>query len=81
MWLYEHGMCVLGSDYTCIELKPINMKECVHKEMLYKRGVYLMENLYLEELAKYKVYEFFFVCLPIKFTGSTGSWIRPVAII
>lgn len=81
IWLYECGMCVLGSDYTCIEVMPIDNKECVHKEMLYERGVYLMENLYLEELAREKVYEFFFICLPVKFTGSTGSWIRPVAMI
>jgi len=81
MWLYNKGMCVLGTDWTCIEVKPINEKNCVHKEMIYERGIYLIENLFLDELAKNKVYEFFFICLPIKFTGSTGSWVRPVAII
>jgi len=27
------------------------------------------------------VYEFLFVCLPLKFHGGTGSWVRPVAVL
>ena len=45
------------------------------------RGVHLLENLNFQELAKDKVYEFMFICLPLKIKGATGSWIRPVAII
>ncbi len=81
IWLYNQGMCVLGSDYTSIEPKPLDLENSVHKEMLYDRGIYLMENLYLEKLSQDKTYQFFFVCLPIKITGSTGSWIRTIAII
>ena len=81
LWLYEQGVCVIGSDYTSIEPKPLDLDNCVHKAMLFERGVYVVENLYLEDLSADKVYQFFFVCLPLKITGSTGSWVRPVAII
>jgi kynurenine formamidase len=48
--------------------------------MLVERGVHLLENLYLDELASDGVTEAAFVCLPLKLTGATGSWIRPIAI-
>jgi kynurenine formamidase len=41
----------------------------------------LMENLFLEDLARDQVYEFLFVCLPLKIQGATGSQIRPVAVV
>ena len=49
--------------------------------MLIDRGAHILEWIYLEELARDKVYEFLFVALPLKITGATGSMLRPVAII
>jgi kynurenine formamidase len=40
-----------------------------------------MENLFLEDLARDQVYEFLFVCLPLKIQGATGSPIRSVAVV
>ncbi len=40
----------------------------------------LLENAYLEELARDRVYEFALVCLPLKIHSATGSMVRPVAI-
>jgi kynurenine formamidase len=40
-----------------------------------------MENLNLEALAHDRQYEFAFVAAPLKFTGATGSPIRPLAIV
>ena len=40
-----------------------------------------MESLYLEELARERVYEFLFVILPLKIRGATGSMIDPLAVI
>ena len=40
-----------------------------------------VENLFLEDLARDQVYEFLFVCLPLKIQGATGSPIRPVAVV
>jgi kynurenine formamidase len=79
-WLFQKGMCVLGADYSCVEGNSPKTDFSVHKEMLYKNGVYILENLFLEELSENKIYVFFFICTPIKITGSTGSWIRPIAI-
>jgi kynurenine formamidase len=49
--------------------------------MLVDRGVHLLENLYLEDVARDHVTEGLFVNLPLKITGATGSWIRPVLIV
>jgi kynurenine formamidase len=49
--------------------------------MLVERGVHLLENLYLDDLSAAGVDEALFICLPLKLTGCTGSWVRPIAII
>jgi kynurenine formamidase len=51
-----------------------------HGAMLKESGVHLIENLYLEEIAQSGVTEGFFVALPLKITGATGSWVRPILI-
>lgn len=48
--------------------------------MLVHRGVHLIENVFLEDLSARGVFEGLFVALPIKITGATGSWIRPILI-
>ena len=53
----------------------------MHIHLLLDHGIYIMEWLHLEELARAKAYEFLFVTLPLKITGATGSWIRPVCVI
>ena len=44
-------------------------------------GIYIMESLDLEALARDRVYEFLFVALPVKIRGATGSMIDPLAVI
>lgn len=51
-----------------------------HLYLIARRGIYIIENLFLEELSKDKVYEFLFIGLPLKFKGATGSPLRPIAI-
>jgi len=34
----------------------------------------------VEALSRDKVFEFLFVCLPLRIRGATGSMVRPVAI-
>jgi kynurenine formamidase len=82
LWLYESGMAVLGTDTAATEPVPfINPAGSTHRAMLVDSGVHLFENLNLEELAHDKVMEGFFIALPLKITGATGSWVRPVVII
>ena len=51
-----------------------------HVLLLVRAGIPIIENLNLEELAAAKVYEFGFVCLPLKMRGATGSPVRPIAL-
>jgi kynurenine formamidase len=82
LWLFERGMAVLGSDTSATEPYPFpDPDNTVHRAMLVERGVFLAEILWLDELAGASAYEFLFVCLPLKFRGGTGSWVRPVAIV
>jgi kynurenine formamidase len=82
IWLHERGMAVLGTDTPATEPAPHpDPRNTTHKAMLVERGVHLIENLALDELARDHIYEFAFVCLPLLMVGSTGSWVRPVAIV
>jgi regulator of RNase E activity RraA/kynurenine formamidase len=82
LWLFERGMAVLGSDTSATEPYPFpDPDNTVHRAMLVERGIFLAEILCLDELAGANAYEFLFVCLPLKFHGGTGSWVRPVAVV
>jgi kynurenine formamidase len=48
--------------------------------MLARNGIYLMENLVLDELATERVYEFAFVFAPLPLKGATGSPGNPIAV-
>ncbi len=52
-----------------------------HLLLLVRAGVYILEGLNLEELARDRVREFAFVCLPLKLRGGTGSPVRPLALV
>ena len=81
VWLYERGMAVLATDTTGTEPVPHpDPARTTHRAMLVERGVHLIENVFLDELARDHVIESTFVCLPLKLTGATGSWVRPIAI-
>jgi kynurenine formamidase len=51
-----------------------------HVYLLPQKGVYIIENVYLEELARDRRWEFAFVGAPLKFQGATGSPLRPLAL-
>jgi kynurenine formamidase len=52
-----------------------------HVHLLVRHGIYILENLNLEELAAARCREFCFVGVPLKFRGATGSPIRPLALV
>ncbi len=82
LWLYERGMAVLGTDTTGTEVTPWpDPVRTTHRAMLVERGVHLIENVYLDDLAADGISEALFICLPLKITGATGSWVRPIAMI
>jgi kynurenine formamidase len=84
-WLADElRVAAVGADNASVEMLPSGdpaRPQPVHAFLLVERGVPLLEFVYLEELARDRVYEFFFVALPLKIAGATGSMLRPVAVI
>lgn len=85
-WLLERGVVAAGSDTETFEVQPApdpgpeGNPQPVHNALIIENGVYILESVDLEELARRKVYEFCFVALPLKIRGATGSMVDPVAI-
>jgi kynurenine formamidase len=86
-WLVERGVVATGSDTETYEVQPApdpgvpSNPQPVHTHLLIEHGIYIMESIYLENLARERAYEFLFVALPIKIAGTTGSMIDPVAVV
>jgi len=86
-WLLERGVVATGTDTETYEVQPApdpgptGNPQPVHTLLLIENGIYLMESLDLEKLARERVYEFLFVALPLKIRGATGSMVDPVAVI
>ena len=84
-WLASRGVRAVGADNMAwdeVGVVDPNLKVTLpgHLILLVRNGIYILENLFLEELARDQCYEFTFICLPLKLRGATGSPVRPVAI-
>jgi kynurenine formamidase len=85
-WLIERKVRVVGADNMAFDVvfappdPELGVTLPGHLLLLVRAGVPIIENLNLEELAAAGVYEFVFVCLPLKMRGATGSPVRPIAI-
>jgi kynurenine formamidase len=83
-WLAKNHPFLCGADNVAFDY-PDNVDielgslPC-HVVLIIENGIYIVENLMLEELAAAKCWEFTFVCLPLKMQGVTGSPVRPLAI-
>jgi kynurenine formamidase len=53
----------------------------VHMRLIADSGIYIIENLNLEELSSARAYEFAVVVPPIKVLGGTGSAVRVFALV
>jgi kynurenine formamidase len=80
-WLAAHQILASGSDTIAYEMRPVNQSAlAAHAILIVRHGIYIMEMVNCEEIARDKVYTFLFVALPLKIKGATGSPIRPIAI-
>ncbi len=84
-WLVEgHGAMVVGADQATCEFLPDNEVPGhylpVHLYLLAEQGTPMIEILWLEELAREKVYEFAFFGGCVRLRGATGSPMRPWAM-
>ncbi len=82
-WLGKRNVMLLGADNFPVEIAP-NPEEAislpVHQIALVVNGIFLLENLKLDELAAKQWYEFAFIVQPLKVRGGTGSTVAPVAV-
>ncbi|MGP0069586.1 MAG: cyclase family protein [Isosphaeraceae bacterium] len=82
-WLCERKIVLVGSDTWATEVVPPEDPDRpfpVHQELLTRHGIYNLENLDLEALARDKVHEFAFIFAPLRLKGATGSPGNPIAV-
>lgn len=83
-WLVEDKqIMLLGADNLSLEAFPPEREDNwvpVHTYLLAEKGMMFIEQLFLEDLSKDKVYEFAFIATSLKLRGASGSPMRPIAI-
>jgi kynurenine formamidase len=86
LWAADHGVIAVGADNMSWDVPGERDPETgatlfAHVYLLPKKGIYIMENLNLEALARDRCWQFAFVGVPLKFNGATGSPLRPLALV
>lgn len=79
-WLADLGVRAVGADTPVVEAIPFT-GDSVHAILLVDSGIYLFENLALDELAAGRHYEALFIAVPLPLRGATGSPVRPLAFV
>jgi kynurenine formamidase len=82
-WLIKQSPMLVGTDTCCVEVRPYpeqKMNLPIHAMFLIANGVYLVENLKLDDLAASHAYETAYIMTPLKIEGGTGSTIAPIAV-
>ncbi|MEV0378904.1 cyclase family protein [Nonomuraea sp. NPDC050643] len=83
-WLAGRGAHAVGADTIAFERLAPGQGHSVlpgHRVLLVESGIYLIEAMDLEVLARDGVHEFTFVLSPLAFVGATGSPVRPLALV
>jgi kynurenine formamidase len=86
LWAAEQGVVAVGADNIAWDAPDERDPEtgatlCGHLYLIAQKGIYIMENLALEELARDRRYQFAFIGIPLKLRGATGSPLRPLALV
>ena len=82
-WVIDRKPSMVGSDGGSTEVVPNpdpNLAYPIHQEIITKNGIFNLEGMVLDELARDGANEFLFIMTPIRFKGATGSPARPIAI-
>jgi kynurenine formamidase len=81
-WIGERGVAAVAMDNFAVEVHPSETGKIgpVHMRLIRDFGCHLLELVVLEELARDRVHEFFFVAAPLPISGGTGSPVNPLAI-
>lgn len=86
LWAAEKEVVAVGADNMSWDVAGERDPESgatlfAHYYLLPQKGIYIIENLDLRQLAEDRIYEFGFVGIPLKFQGATGSPVRPLALV
>ena len=77
-WLADREIGLTGSDTMSFEQVP--SPHIGHLELIRRRGISIIKQANLEDLARDSVSEFLFVALPLKLIGATASPVNPIAV-
>jgi kynurenine formamidase len=83
-WLADKKIHAAGADTIAFERLAPGAGHALlpaHRVLLVEHGIYIIETMDLEQLAREAVYEFVFILSPLPFFGATGSPVRPLAVI
>jgi kynurenine formamidase len=83
-WLADHRVALTGCDtwsYGPVPAEDPDQPFVVPQTLNTQWGVVVVENLYLQELARDGVHEFLLVVAHPKLSGATGAWVTPLAIV
>lgn len=87
LWLAERDVTAVACDNAAVGALAMDGSfdagpdEDLHLLLLWSRGIYLLEMLWLEELARTGRHDFLFVAAPLAIEGGTGSPVNPVAVL
>jgi kynurenine formamidase len=86
LWAADKGVMAVGADNMAWDAPDERDPDTgatlfAHVYLLPEKGIYIIENLTLEALAREKIWEFGFVGIPLKLMGATGSPLRPLALV
>jgi kynurenine formamidase len=81
-WLAERDVVAVGSDNAAVEVIPFDDGDFlgVHKVLLVRHGVYMIEFLDLSAPAADECWQGLLTVAPLKVTGATGSPVNPILI-
>jgi kynurenine formamidase len=86
LWAAELGVAAVGADNMAWDVPderdPVSGSTLfAHLYLLPQKGIYIIENLNLEELAHDRRWLFAFLAVALKLEGATGSPVRPLALV
>jgi len=81
-WLADRDVVAVGSDNAAVEVIPFDQDDffAVHKLLLVRHGIYMLEFLDLSAPAADDCFEGLLTVAPLKVTGATGSPVNPILI-
>ena len=82
-YLASLDVAMVGADTWTVEVVPFEKDAGVfevHQILIARNGIYLLENMNTQEMAKDQAWEFLFTLGPSRITGAVQAIVNPIAI-